>query len=71
MVRSAKKYLLRTGIEVVPTPTVDRPHAFVTYYRGGEVARLDAAKCRTSAALVAAIYNAVAWTLHTAAEAEE
>ena len=71
VVRSAKKYLSRSGIELVPAVTLDRPHGFTVFYRGNLVGKLDGAKLRTSAALVAAVYNTVAWTLHTAAEEEE
>lgn len=71
VVRTAKKYLLRTGIELVPRATVDKPHAFEVYYRGTDLGRLDGAAFPTSARLLAAVYNAVAWHLHTAAEEEE
>lgn len=65
--RTSKKYLAKSGIELVPVDDLDRPHACAVYYRGTEVTRLDAAKCPTGPALVAAVYNAVAWHLHQAA----
>lgn len=71
VVRSRKNALLRSGIELVPSGTLDEPSRATVYWRGTEVARLDVAPFRSRSALLATLFREVADFLEDAADEEE